>query len=430
MPTLNYGWRDGDGGDPPRVRVRLTPPAVRPSVLSPGKTVSTNTVMQESITGAGSFADFEPGLYNAIVTFGRPGSSYFTGAGDPIEALINMPNADADLGALLEAAGVQPVASEWLSVVSNLLPRAEAEATYAPKGSPFFARRDESVPELFSYFGDDENAYSVVPKFDSGQEATAAGAPWSIAGGTLVPLGSGVRAAYYRSPDMGSVVTRVGGRFRLLPGSGTRTGGGTACIAILNGLIDPASITVDMAAHFWTTSTAWAYTVWQAGVGQTVLASGFYSTPLLTDWSTEYELQVWLNGTTATFDLPDGSRHTIMDSRIGSYAGNFAFWESFLPGGDTDDMTAFTHVWCGTGVQRIPGLLLDRAQADTTYAPRVTDAVLTRDSEGRITSAVENGVAVTYTRDGQGRIASETKNGKTTTYTRDGSGRVSGWSTV
>lgn len=71
-----------------------------------------------------------------------------------------------------------------------------------------------------------------------------------------------------------------------------------------------------------------------------------------------------------------------------------------------------------------------RTVLDGTYAPVVADAVLTRDGAGRISSAIENGVTVTYTRDPQGRIASETRNGKTTTYTRDGAGRVSGWATV
>ncbi|ETD31538.1 hypothetical protein [Williamsia sp. D3] len=130
MPTLNYGWRDGDGGDPPRVRVRLTPPAVRPSVLVPGKTVSTNTVTQESATGAGSFADFEPGPYDVLVTFGRPGTKYFSGVG-MIQATIEMPNADADLGPLIEAATVTPpVGSTWVSVVSGMI--AGLANTYAP----------------------------------------------------------------------------------------------------------------------------------------------------------------------------------------------------------------------------------------------------------------------------------------------------------
>lgn len=130
MPTLNYGWRDGDGGDLPRVRVRLTPPAVRPSVLVPGKTVSTNTVTQESATGAGSFADFEPGPYDVLVTFGRPGTKYFSGVGI-IQATIEMPNADADLGPLIEAATVTPPAgSTWVSVVSGMI--AGLANTYAP----------------------------------------------------------------------------------------------------------------------------------------------------------------------------------------------------------------------------------------------------------------------------------------------------------
>lgn len=73
---------------------------------------------------------------------------------------------------------------------------------------------------------------------------------------------------------------------------------------------------------------------------------------------------------------------------------------------------------------------ITETQADASYAPKIEAAVLTRDSAGRISSAVENGVTVTYARDSQGRIESETRDGKTTTYTRDGAGRVSGWATV
>ena len=73
---------------------------------------------------------------------------------------------------------------------------------------------------------------------------------------------------------------------------------------------------------------------------------------------------------------------------------------------------------------------LTQEEADISYAPKIEAAVLTRDSAGRISSAVENGVTVTYARDSQGRIESETRDGKTTTYTRDGAGRVSGWATV
>ncbi|WP_120338144.1 hypothetical protein [Cryobacterium soli] len=70
------------------------------------------------------------------------------------------------------------------------------------------------------------------------------------------------------------------------------------------------------------------------------------------------------------------------------------------------------------------------AELTATFVPIVKAAVLTRDGAGRIASAVENGVTVTYTRDSAGRIATETRSGKVTTYTRDASGRVSGWATV
>jgi hypothetical protein len=60
----------------------------------------------------------------------------------------------------------------------------------------------------------------------------------------------------------------------------------------------------------------------------------------------------------------------------------------------------------------------------------VKAVVLTRESPGRISPSVENGVLVTYTRDTARCIATETRAGKVTTYTRDGSPRVSGWATV
>jgi YD repeat-containing protein len=71
-----------------------------------------------------------------------------------------------------------------------------------------------------------------------------------------------------------------------------------------------------------------------------------------------------------------------------------------------------------------------QVQSTATFVPVVKDAVLTRDGAGRIASAVEKGVTVTYTRDTAGRIATETRLGKVTTYTRDGSGRVLGRATV
>ena len=92
--------------------------------------------------------------------------------------------------------------------------------------------------------------------------------------------------------------------------------------------------------------------------------------------------------------------------------------------------TSYVTLEAGAGLSQVVDTKVSKEVADRTYAAQVKDAVLTRDSAGRIMSAVENGVTVTYTRDSQGRIATETRNGKTTTYTRDGAGRVSGWATV
>ncbi|WP_207842620.1 right-handed parallel beta-helix repeat-containing protein [Williamsia soli] len=123
MSILNYGWTDSDGGDPPRVRVRLTPPRPRPSVLNPGTTVSTNTIPSESATGAGSFNPVEPGPYEVIVTFGRAGSDYFSGAGIIGPSFINVPEGTSDLGVLLMAAGAPLPPPDWKAV---------ADVTYAP----------------------------------------------------------------------------------------------------------------------------------------------------------------------------------------------------------------------------------------------------------------------------------------------------------
>lgn len=81
-------------------------------------------------------------------------------------------------------------------------------------------------------------------------------------------------------------------------------------------------------------------------------------------------------------------------------------------------------------VAKIAAALKAASFGSDTYARIVPASVLTRDSAGRIESATENGVTVTYGRDAVGRILTETRSGKVTTYTRDSAGRVSGWSTV
>src|SRR6188508_3531057 len=163
-------------------------------------------------------------------------------------------------------------------------------------------------PVLYSWFGNVSDG-TAPSTFNTGQAATAAPgavAP-TISSGRLIASGSGVRASYYRSPALGATVTRVGGRFSLRPGTATRTGGGTAAIAITAVAIDITSgVNTNMSCHFRTTSTAWAFSVWTQGVGEVVLDSGTYPTPLTVDSATEYEMQAWITGTSAIFELPNG----------------------------------------------------------------------------------------------------------------------------
>ncbi|WP_032376759.1 hypothetical protein [Rhodococcoides fascians] len=248
--------------------------------------------------------------------------------------------------------------------------KGELDGRYPPTQAVNFTDRGDVIPTLFSYFGNKPNVYSPPTQFDSNHAMSFSGnSSPVVAGGTLLGVGSGPRAMYARTPNMGERLTRIGGRFRLLPGTGTRTTGGTVCLGIADDLIDSsAGVNVSMPCHFLTTARTWYYTVWTEGVGQVVLATGDYATPLLTDYAAEYEMQCWLNGTTAVFDLPDGTRRSVVDSRIGSYGANFGFFEGFQPGGDTDDVTAFTHIWAGLGVARIPKRTLDAPQAGSSFA--------------------------------------------------------------
>jgi len=214
------------------------------------------------------------------------------------------------------------------------------------------ARADpKPYPVLYSWFGNVSDG-SAPSAFDTEQAASSApgGVAPNISSGRLIASGSGVRASYYRSPALGATVTRIGARFSLRPGTATRTNGGTAAIGITAQAIDISSgVNTNMSCHFRTTATSWAISVWTAGVGEVVLDSGTYSTALTVDSETEYEMRAWINGTTIKFDLPSGQRKTVTDSRVNTYAGQYAFFESYLPNGNTDDMAAFSHVWADTG---------------------------------------------------------------------------------
>ena len=223
----------------------------------------------------------------------------------------------------------------------------------------FLGRADpQPLPVLVSSFARIPNG-SAPTAFDSGQLAsvTLSGAvTLGVEDGHLVadPSGAGTQAAYYSSASLGSTVTRIGARFRMKPGEGTRTAGGTVAIAITQydwSLVPLAS--QNMPLHISYGNGGWNIGVIVAG-SLSVLDSGVPVTPMLIDSSTEYEIEAWINGTTMTVDLPDGARRVVTDSRIATYAGQFVFCEQFLGIGAGDDIACFSHVWADTSPAAIP----------------------------------------------------------------------------
>ncbi len=239
-------------------------------------------------------------------------------------------------------------ASWQTPVTSSDLPVLRFLGRNDPRPNPLLSSSFERLPD------------GAMPgTFDTGQttqefEFSGTTRSCTVTDGKLAGAGTGAGATYLKTPDLGATITRIGSRFVFSPGTATRTGGGTAAIAITTQSIDAsnAPTTLGMSCHFWVTASTWAYTVWEPGTGQVILLNGSFAVPLTVDGVTEYEFQAWLSGNTATFDLPDGTRHSVTDTRIGQYAGQYAFFESYLPNGNTDDLAGFSHVWADTGTAR------------------------------------------------------------------------------
>ena len=219
--------------------------------------------------------------------------------------------------------------------------------------------RDTNKPlsSLYStFFGIADGA--APTQFDSGQALSYVGnATQTIVKGKLRAGGSGARSLYARTPDLGAKVKRIGMRFVMSPPTGTRTDGGLVCIAISNQQITGGGTpaTMDLSLHFWTTKDTWAITVWNGsnngGSGQEILTQGYYPVPLVNDGKTEFEIETWIEDSTITARLADGTIRTASNAKVATYAGNFAFFQAFLPNGNTDDNPGITHVWADTDQQ-------------------------------------------------------------------------------
>jgi lysophospholipase L1-like esterase len=216
--------------------------------------------------------------------------------------------------------------------------------------------REQAVP-LSGLFTDFYGLSSPPTTAKTGQTMgyVGSGAPALMANGRLYAAnGSGVKALYARSADLGSAVHHLGARFVFKAGSGGT--GGLVCIGITTEMVTGGftPVSIDMPLHVWSTKTTWAITIWNGsnhgGSGQAILASGTYAIPLAADDTTQYEIEAWINGTTITARLPDGTIRSASDAKVASYAGNFAFFES-MRSDVSDDTSGITHVWADTNEQ-------------------------------------------------------------------------------
>jgi lysophospholipase L1-like esterase len=216
--------------------------------------------------------------------------------------------------------------------------------------------REQAVPlsELFTdFFG--LSSPPATAKTGQALGYVGSGSPAVMANGRLYAAnGSGVKALYARSADLGSPVHHLGARFVFKAGSGGTSG--LVCLGIttemVTGGFTPTSI--DMPLHVWSTRSTWAITIWDGsnhgGPAQVILASGSYPIALDADDVTQYEIEAWINGTTITVRLPDGTIRTASNAKVASYAGNFAFFES-MRSDATDDTAGISHIWADTNEQ-------------------------------------------------------------------------------
>lgn len=265
---------------------------------------------------------------------------------------------------------VTPLGAEFLETKTALAARQLVSA--APYNIPDIVNRSvpRATPELWAVFADHADG-SAPAAFDSGQAATTTlGATGSVAptisGGVLTATpASGSQTAYYLQGRCADVVTRIGCRFVLKPNpvSGATTNCGPI-IGICNTEVTNVGgveTIPDISFHLSVVSpTSWSAAVWagpnNGNTGLTIIAEGPFAAPLAVDGETEYEMQAWIVGDTATFDLPDGSRHSVTDSRISdaTYTGPYVFFEQWSQDPATDNTAGFTHVWASSGYSK-PG---------------------------------------------------------------------------
>ena len=190
--------------------------------------------------------------------------------------------------------------------------------------------------------------------FDSGQPASVApvldpSMQLRVLDGKLTysPASAGPAAGYFRTPDLGRPIRRIGMEWTVAPGA---AGPGIAAMGITSAPMD--AIRPDnspMALHLIVQRDGWGYSVSPGtlpGDPQLItLRSGTFEPKLLEDGTTVYRTEVRIDGPHAILSLPNGTDMTVSDSRIAAWAGRFGFFEVFSESGSTDGTVGLVRVW-------------------------------------------------------------------------------------
>lgn len=177
---------------------------------------------------------------------------------------------------------------------------------------------------------------------------------------TFRPTSSDAAAAYLSTPNLGAPVDQIGARFTFLasekPSSSQRPelDGDAGSIALVVSAATEnrvPQVIPPLPIHLVVTPVNWNLAVHDKGATDPlqVIAAGEFAERLVQDGSQLYDVQVSIDGPTATISLPDGKTTSVTDSRISAWRANYATFELYSVHGGTASRGAFQAVWARSG---------------------------------------------------------------------------------
>lgn len=228
--------------------------------------------------------------------------------------------------------------------------------TYFDKADTVFA----SMPTTM------DTAQAITYADGNGTGGTAPSGHLQITSGRLTTnqnasATAGLAAAGYVVIDgQGIGVNRIGIKFDFLA-QGRTAHNQAVAIAFANEALTTAKVvspgtTMRIGVHLVVAETYWELKKGTSASGSMILTQlgiGLLRHPLRTD-GTQYEVECWRNGTTATFRLPDGQLVSVTDADIANYAGNYGYVEVITSSASQDIVPGITEAWYDLGTQYPP----------------------------------------------------------------------------